>query len=1033
MKSGTIPVDKVIDYWVSEDGKYISLRTHAAIDLDVIQAICAHEAFAIEYKDDSIDDLTATLDSINEKALALIKEKPELCNLPDDVDVTAKAFKKNYPLHALFWNRYSKGLDLSSVSHNGYEINYLHSNDVARDARFEVDDDKVKLVRAKSAISNRSWSKGQGPDLKKFVHAKHEQMPVQQGEEYHGTIKKPDIILRSQSMNKKNVVQQAKSSNEQQVAWKNNETMLLQEILNALIDNTGKAKIVVGMDVVLDKDGKKEIQLNKLQVKYKDTKYDLMDLLAKADFNDITFDNSRLDRYVNYLFNPNEVVWTPPSEVEQSHPKQGVKPFVFEKNCKFYIANNITLDDLTTKAEYKNAYAICKGSLYYVDMNNVVVKLKKDLSKNFINDLKAIAEKVEGSVVKENQMIMIPLNEGMDEGNKVRNITKLSNLIEHDALAAEMIAHFEKGYRDEMQAFDETHPGSRLHQAHFGELCAFNLYTYESFCSLSNALLRSRLSDSNLNDHLLPGKMSRIIEDEHSTDQEKQARLARFFQELLLGGMIAQAGVRKYAHKLEYAHRYERESEYVNLKKENKVFPEKTLMSASPGKSTFIEDKFSDPSIADDQGHMLVLFLNAWGVHFSPLTHARNQGKNENEFAVIGDSEYEEGRTVQRIKTLIRHPAGQVVRNEWSKTTKKEWKSVVEKLSQGFFDAHRSAYANYRDYLAMTLQQVDVLEKSLYPNVKELQQTEDRVLKIQSILSQHKNDLEQMYKSLEIPPREKVPSISKQNIEVTKNRREAILHDIKRIDASLLVAEKIIAKTQPMISGESLGKQVGYSVYGLHEKEAVAAYAGNDYSAAVVKKDELLQTTVTSPTAQMLSGDEQVLATSQNNTIVTLPINVMTADFERMNSVTIRTHDAEKKSAKSEIFLTQTDRDKFNNEARIETGYFTKTSIPGQASLEWAYRNINVFLAIKPPQDPINIKPDNLPHGCVEALILYCQYKKIRYTSVYPYNSSEFISEQQLKLFAKEWEKLHPEDKSTKGIAKTVNRADEAGMTFKKN
>lgn len=1057
---------KAIDYQLSADNTTLSINTHAAADLDMIKGICALPEFGIEYKDATVEELAETIYKINEKAKKIFKENPEFLDLPTEFKVDDKQFREKYPFHALAWNRNYAGLNRPSI-HNGYNLNFSHGHDLPRDIqpkhvtpldndfgkhnddahnRCDIIDAGIRLndINGKVITCEESVQRSLSPEMQVEVRMKKVEPELVKPKLVKSD--KPDAVVSKWGMGKRkdtNILKYALPKNEEinfpeyeelmkqpsvkmaakrdakkvevKVSeWKSDDTIFLEKMIKRMLVNDKSVKIipdiaVVQVDVKGDGNLEEQMHINKIWVEYKGEKHDLMELTAKGDVSQIDITEDELDAYTNNLFKNKKPVWFLPSALK------GGNSFTFNKICQFHLDpdESISKEEMRSNIKYKDSYILRNKNLYYVDSNNMVTTLKRDVSDQFLTELKKLeTESTEN-------LITIKLEESIDDTAN-RKIAKLVGLTGHDDLLDEMSNLFEQRYKKTMLEFDNTHSGSRLHTAHFAELCALNLYTFEAFCTVSNSLLRGDASSIDLNHHMLARNLLNNARNDNDPDAEKpdknayETDNAAFFKELLLGGVIAQSAVKKYAHEIDYTHRYEKDSDYARLKKENTIFAEKTVISTSPGESTFIED-----NIKKDQKHMLVLFVKPRGIFLTPLSSLFNSSKNENEFAVTGDSQYEEGRTINGIKTLIRHPAGEIKKNVWSKETKKEWKSVVEILSTGFFQKNRSAYEDYNNYLKVTLRNVAIAEKSLYPKLHELKDAEERVVNIQSILLQHKKDLEELKKSLSVPYTEQ------HKVDTSKEKQENIQQGIEQINVSLQLATDILVKLDPIIRGE-VAEQVAYTVYGAHDVDAEVAYAGNEYSVAVAKKDELLNDTI-APVSEMIVGDAKILSSSRDNTIVTLPVNVVTADNKVLNTVTIRTHNQETSVAKSELFMKQNDIAAFNSEKRIKGGFPNYlTSIPGNASMEWAARNINGLCAVKKPDHIIKIAHRNLPPSCIEGLILYCKYKGVEYDVAAPYNADTFISEQQLKLFKKEWKKIHPEDKSKKQLAKAKDAAERA-------
>ena len=120
-----VPMLKVLSYSISENHDEITLYTHAPVDMLAIVNIA--EKFEIPYQDETIFELTATIDKINAVFQNKISGKDvHTLHGVNTVDDYAKTVVED-PLMAFIWNRDQEGLERSD-GHNGYKVNYVHGH-----------------------------------------------------------------------------------------------------------------------------------------------------------------------------------------------------------------------------------------------------------------------------------------------------------------------------------------------------------------------------------------------------------------------------------------------------------------------------------------------------------------------------------------------------------------------------------------------------------------------------------------------------------------------------------------------------------------------------------------------------------------------------------------------------------------------------------------------------------------------------------------------------------------------------------------
>lgn len=107
------PKLKVLSYSVSKNQTEIIIYTHAPAGLDQIKDISRH--FGIEYKDSTINDLSLTIDKIND----VFQKKYVVTNL---------VYTLRRSLDDLIWNRDYNKLDRPE-NHNGYKLKFVHGHD----------------------------------------------------------------------------------------------------------------------------------------------------------------------------------------------------------------------------------------------------------------------------------------------------------------------------------------------------------------------------------------------------------------------------------------------------------------------------------------------------------------------------------------------------------------------------------------------------------------------------------------------------------------------------------------------------------------------------------------------------------------------------------------------------------------------------------------------------------------------------------------------------------------------------------------
>lgn len=104
---------KILSYSVSKNSKSVVIYSHAPIGLKEIEELA--KSFKIMYKDEDINNLTQTIDKINNKF--------------------QEEYVKKNQVHSIFsilvkflWNRNYTNLHRPSI-HNGYEIKFVHGHD----------------------------------------------------------------------------------------------------------------------------------------------------------------------------------------------------------------------------------------------------------------------------------------------------------------------------------------------------------------------------------------------------------------------------------------------------------------------------------------------------------------------------------------------------------------------------------------------------------------------------------------------------------------------------------------------------------------------------------------------------------------------------------------------------------------------------------------------------------------------------------------------------------------------------------------
>ncbi|MEI6628354.1 MAG: hypothetical protein WCN27_03000, partial [Alphaproteobacteria bacterium] len=107
------PKLKILSYSVSNDQTTIIIYTHAPAGLDQIRNISRQ--FGIEYKDETISDLSRTIDKIND----IFQKKYVTNNLVHTI--------RDY-LDDLIWNRNYNKLDRPE-NYNGYKVKFVHGHD----------------------------------------------------------------------------------------------------------------------------------------------------------------------------------------------------------------------------------------------------------------------------------------------------------------------------------------------------------------------------------------------------------------------------------------------------------------------------------------------------------------------------------------------------------------------------------------------------------------------------------------------------------------------------------------------------------------------------------------------------------------------------------------------------------------------------------------------------------------------------------------------------------------------------------------
>ena len=137
VKDVYIPATKAIGYTIAEDGS-LSIFSHAPIGLDTVKALA--EKFQIEYKENTREELIATIDSINIKVREAFSNKQltELITNEQKSSINPKGYQPgtegdipithNSPLNRLIWNRVIETDLKTQPDHKAFSVKFIHGH-----------------------------------------------------------------------------------------------------------------------------------------------------------------------------------------------------------------------------------------------------------------------------------------------------------------------------------------------------------------------------------------------------------------------------------------------------------------------------------------------------------------------------------------------------------------------------------------------------------------------------------------------------------------------------------------------------------------------------------------------------------------------------------------------------------------------------------------------------------------------------------------------------------------------------------------
>lgn len=189
----------------------------------------------------------------------------------------------------------------------------------------------------------------------------------------------------------------------------------------------------------------------------------------------------------------------------------------------------------------------------------------------------------------------------------------------------------------------------------------------------------------------------------------------------------------------------------------------------------------------------------------------------------------------------------------------------------------------------------------------------------------------------------------------------------------------------------------------------VPKYVGFNYKKAQEIKDELLSgkdvkaTIEEEPLIEADIHQVSMQSVNINNRVSTVQVNIKT-----INTVTICTRDEETQRTKSEFYFKDEDIAKIQNEERYKTAV-TGITLPSLAVMEWAAKNVNLFLEnMVNPNNPIKIYTELFPPACLEAMIIYLRF--IGHAYRLDADLDHIVSNQQIDQFEKMWKQIYPNE-----------------------
>ncbi|OGV48867.1 MAG: hypothetical protein A3F46_07805 [Legionellales bacterium RIFCSPHIGHO2_12_FULL_42_9] len=167
MKDVYLPVLKLISYTVNEAGTAITIFSHAPIGLTTLEHLTTQ--FQTIYSDSSLQNLTETIDAINQK----FTEQYVKTNTVSSLIRTLKNSRED-PVSYTIWNRETQALFRPEIL-NGIEMNFSHGHHSDEDERLPKNIINLDNTFAKAAINFKNevthYNKGEYTALYAKEHA----------------------------------------------------------------------------------------------------------------------------------------------------------------------------------------------------------------------------------------------------------------------------------------------------------------------------------------------------------------------------------------------------------------------------------------------------------------------------------------------------------------------------------------------------------------------------------------------------------------------------------------------------------------------------------------------------------------------------------------------------------------------------------------------------------------------------------------------------------------------------------------------